>query len=196
MADKMNRVAILLAEGFEEIEALTPADFLRRAGMKVDLVSISDDIIVKGAHDISIVADTFLVDLNKDEFGTLILPGGAMGAKNLIASALVKSWIEDFQAKNKIIGSICAGPTVLDAAEIMDNRNYTCYPGCEKSIKAGICHGEEVVVRDGNVITAMGPGAAGEFAFALIEALADEQLKDEIIKDTITDKVKNSYFGR
>ena len=176
-------IAILLAEGFEEVEAVTPADFLRRAGLDVRLVGIAGRQ-VKGGHDITVAADTTLAELTAEP-DVLIVPGGGKGADNLAASRPVMDLIRSMHAKGKLIAAICAAPAVvLHKAGVLAGRRVTCYPGLEKKL-TGCTFSEERVVVDGNIITSRGAGTSAEFALAVVERLAGEAKASEIHRGTL-----------
>lgn len=172
------KTALLLAPGFEEIEASTPIDVLRRLGIEVYVLAI-DALEVEGAHGLIVKADGLLQDHASDKWDALILPGGGPGAWNLKDSELVVETVRRCHAEGIIIGAICAAPIVLAKAGIIDGKNITAYPAgpVDEDIKAANNTGE-LVERDGNIITGKGPGAAMEFAYALGRALgvADDSL--------------------
>jgi 4-methyl-5(b-hydroxyethyl)-thiazole monophosphate biosynthesis len=170
------KAIVLLAEGFEEVEALTPVDYLRRAGVEVTVASISGDMIVKGARNIKIKTDIILADLSwqPDSFDAVIIPGGMPGATYLAASKEVGTFIKKMADTDKLICAICASPAVVLAPlGLLAGKNFTCYPGMEKTVTAANWSEDRVVV-DGNIITSRGAGTAGEFAIAIINKLIDE----------------------
>ena len=168
------KVLVILADGFEEVEALAPADVLRRSGAAVTIAALGFEAgtgSVRGAHDIRVVCDALLSDVAEKAFDAIILPGGMPGAKNLRASALVKKVILDTFNRGGLVCAICASPAyVLAPAGVLDGRKATCYPGCE-SVAPGIAFTGERVVKDGNVITSAGPGTALEFGLKISESL-------------------------
>ena len=170
----MKKIAILLADGFEEIEAFTPKDVLNRAGFVCDLISINEDKFVKSTHEITIVADKVL---NKQddlsEYDMIILPGGMPGAKYLSEHENVIKTIKEFNNQNKFIAAICAAPAlVLSKAGIVKNRKVTSYPGMDNYLTDAI-YQEDAVVQDKNIITSRGPATAMQFAFKLVEVLGE-----------------------
>ncbi len=171
-------VCILLADGFEEIEALYPADIFKRLGINVILTGIND-LTIRGAHNIKIMADTPLSEISSADFDALMLPGGLPGATNLRDNTDVLELIRHAHKEHKIIAAICAAPIVLHEAGVAFGKRTTGYPDTEK-----LAHtvdfkftGEKVVVDD-NIITAVGMGQAAPFTFAVAKALgfSDEQL--------------------
>jgi 4-methyl-5(b-hydroxyethyl)-thiazole monophosphate biosynthesis len=169
MADS---VYILLAEGFEEIEAVTPADILRRLGLNVLLIGVSSKQ-VKGSHGIEITSDATLNKVKNEIPAALILPGGMPGAKNLDSNADVRNLILKTSAGDKIIAAICAAPMVIGRLGLLNGKNAVCFPGFEEYL-TGAKILNDSVVRDGNIITAKGPGAAAAFGFEIGAALKDE----------------------
>lgn len=158
----------ILAEGFEEIEALTVTDVLRRAGVNVKNASVSGEY-VSGAHGITVKSDCLLSDVLKagDAEG-VILPGGMPGTLNIKKSDEALRLIKEVFKKGLLTAAICAAPSVLGEMGILEGKRCTCYPGFEDKLKGGILS-EEKVVADGNVITSRGPGTALSFALALSE---------------------------
>lgn len=187
-----NRVCVLLAPGYEEIEALTPVDYLRRAGVVVDVISTTEDIAVPSAHNVLVQADSFLDDIKADDYDMVVIPGGLPGVPNLIANEKVMAFLADMNTKNKWMTSLCAGPAVLDAAGILVDKACTCYPSWEEKLKKIGAFSEETVVVDGHVITARGAGAAGYFALALVEALKGEEKMKEVKSAVVMDIVEKN----
>jgi len=163
-------VLTILAPGFEEIEAITPIDVLRRAGLEVCVAGV-DSILVEGAHGIGIKADVKLEEYEGDPIA-VILPGGMPGAENLAASPIVQTHLKELHAKQCWIAAICASPAVVLAQlGILDERKATCYPGFETRFPAAVEFSEAAVVVDQHVITSRGPGTAFEFSFVIVEKL-------------------------
>lgn len=180
----MKKVALLLAEGFEEVEALTPADLLRRAGIEVLLTGVTDSS-VRGGHDITVEADVTLDELDPEGLDGIILPGGMPGASHIAASPQAMKLIKRVYNDSEMVAAICAAPAVvLGAAGLLEGREYTCYPGFEAKVK-GARYSKDRVVKDSNVITACGVGAAAEFGLALIEYLAGKEKAREIKEKTL-----------
>lgn len=173
-------VYLLLADGFEEIEALTPVDVLRRGGVNLKTVSIGDKTVV-GAHGISVSADITLDGLNKEDMEMLILPGGSLGTENLDNCREVHSLLTYAYDRGLFIGAICAAPRILGYDGILSGKNATCYPGMEKYF-IGAHKSDERVVRDGNIITANGMSSSLLFALELLGALTDEKTAEKVAK--------------
>lgn len=175
----MKKVALFLANGFEEIEALGTVDILRRAKIDIVTVSITDDNIVTGAHNIPVRADKTFTDTDFVNFDMLILPGGMPGAKHLNEHDDLKNLISDFYSKGKLIAAICAAPMVLGGLGILDGKRATCYPGFEPELIGAITTEESVVV-DENIITGKGPGLVFDFGLRLVEKLLSIQDRREV----------------
>lgn len=172
------KVAVLLAEGFETIEALTTVDILRRAGVECHTFAIKNQEVTT-SHHITLKADKVFNEEIKD-YDVVVLPGGMPGAVNLRDDERVINLLKEFNSKKKIIAAICAGPISLGKAGISEGKNVTCYPGFEEQL--GNCnYQKELVVIDRNIITGRGPAAAIPFAFEILKQIAPEKV-DEIKK--------------
>lgn len=178
----MAKVYVLLAEGFEEIEALCPVDVLRRGGQDVRLVSLGA-LEVKGARGVSVLADTKLSQID-DVPDLLILPGGMPGAKNLDESEAVQALLQKTIEAGRLVGAICAAPMILGKAGYLSGRQAVCYPGFEKDLTGAILV-DDKVVRDGPFITACGMGAALAFSEVLLAALTDAETAGRIMKQVL-----------
>lgn len=170
---------VILAEGFEELEAVAPVDVLRRAGVHVTIAGVAG-LQVKGSRGIGVQADVLLKDVH-DLPDAVILPGGLPGATNLARSEEVKTLVKKMNIAGKLVAAICAAPAaVLAPLGILDGKKATCYPGCESDLSSKITHSQENVVVDGNVITSRGPGTALEFALAIAVRLAGQEMADTV----------------
>jgi len=162
-------VYMFLADGFEEVEALTPLDLLRRAGAEIKTVGIGKKVIT-GAHGISVYADIIDSELESLDAEMIILPGGMPGTANLEASEVVMAAISRAVKNDAYIAAICAAPSILGKLGLLEGKKAVCYPGFEDSLK-----GAEIpidgVVDDGKIITAAGMGVAYNFGLKLITAL-------------------------
>jgi 4-methyl-5(b-hydroxyethyl)-thiazole monophosphate biosynthesis len=165
----MSNVLTILAPGFEEIEAVTVIDLLRRADINVMICGL-DDIKVTGSHNVTIVCDERLDDVDVDDFECLFLPGGQPGSNNLKNDKRVLGLVQNYKKGQKLITAICAAPTVLHAAGILKGKKVTSYPS-ERDIFRESSYLEENVVQDGKIITSRGVGTAIEFALHLIGVL-------------------------
>lgn len=179
----MKRIAVLLADGFEEVEAVTPIDFLRRSGMEVVTAGVTGKTVT-GAHGIRITADASLGELRPD-FDGVVIPGGMPGAQNIADSAEAVALVRKALTAGKLVGAICAAPAVvLGAHGMLKGKRFTCYPGFEKDVKDAFFSPDRVV-KDANLITSRGPGTAAEFSVALIDYLAGKDAAANIHKTTL-----------
>jgi 4-methyl-5(b-hydroxyethyl)-thiazole monophosphate biosynthesis len=175
--------ALLLAQGFEEVEAVTPADFLRRAGIDVRLVGIGGRRI-EGSHGIRLETDISIAELSEEPEG-LILPGGMPGAANIAASPDAMALIRRLHTQGRLVAAICAAPAVvLEPAGVLAGKRATCYPGFEERLATARFSAGRVVV-DGNVVTSRGPGTSAEFALKLIEVIAGREKALEVHRRTL-----------
>lgn len=175
---------VILAGGFEEIEAVTAIDILRRAGVEVSVAGLQGTEI-KGAHGLVIMAEDELQNLG-DDFDALVLPGGTPGASRLAGSARVTSLIKTLYKKGNVIAAICAAPAlVLQPTGILKNKTATCYKGMEKSFGKDTLFSTERVVIDGNLITSRGPATALDFALAVAEKLVGKTNADAVRQATL-----------
>lgn len=165
-------IYLFLAEGFEEIEALTPVDMLRRAGKDIRTVGIGSKTVV-GAHGIAVTADLSEEELSDEKPEMIILPGGMPGTLNLDASRAVQRAIDTALSSGAYIAAICAAPTILGKRDLLVGKKATCYPGMEDGLTGAILS-EKTVVRDGRIITAAGMGAALTFSLELVSVLCGE----------------------
>lgn len=175
----MSKLVIFLADGFETCEALIPLDLIRRAGIEVDTVSISDRKEVLSSHDVEVKADKLFKDIVFNEYDAYVLPGGKVGTDNLFAcEELKEDLIKEFN-NNKLICAICAAPSILGKIGILKNKRYTCYPGFEGEYGGEYTSDKTTV--DDNVITGKGMGAAIEFSRDIITYLLDENEANKIL---------------
>lgn len=176
-------VALLLADGFEEIEALTPVDILRRAGINVKTYSINGDLCVCGAHNIMVDADDIIENVNYDSVEAVILPGGMPGADNLENCKEVQELLEYASENGKLMCAICAAPKVLGKFGYLKGKKATCFPGFEECL-LGAESTEKRVVTDGNVITSKGMGTAMDFALAILVYMKGKEVADKMAATT------------
>lgn len=180
----MKKVCVFLADGFEEVEALTAVDLLRRARVYVDTVSIKDDYKVHGAHGIYVVTEDLFEEAEFEDTDMIVLPGGMPGTTNLMQHAGVRKIVKAFVDAGKPVGAICAAPTILADLGILEGKKATCYPACEDSMAGAVLTGAPVTV-DGNVITSRGVGTAIDFALELIKVLCGEAVAKKISSDIV-----------
>ena len=177
----MKAVCIFLAEGFEEMEAMFPLDIMRRGGLNVKTVSVTGNKTVISSHQVPIVADLLFEELKEEDVEMIVLPGGLPGATNLDAHAGLDKLIMSFAAAGKPLAAICAAPMVLGKLGLLKGKKATCYPSFEQYLDGAECVNAHVV-RDGNIITGMGPGAAMEFALTIVDLLVGKEKVDELVE--------------
>lgn len=173
----MSKVNIFFAEGFEEVEALTTVDLLRRAGIEVCMVSVTDKLEVTGSNGIMIRAEKMFSDIS--EADGIILPGGMPGTLNLKAHKELAALINRYNDEGKLLAAICAAPTVYGEMKLLVGRHATCYPGMEAGL-IGAEALEDSVVIDDHFITSRGVGTAINFALAIIGYLLNDEAADKI----------------
>lgn len=180
------KVLLPLAGGFEEIEFVSSADILRRANVEVIVASLSNNLQVMGAHNISIKADCSLQDLGINELEAIVLAGGSKGMLNLKSDERILALIKALHTQGKLIGAICASPIVLNAAGIFDeNTKFSCYPSCEEGLKG--VYVKQAVCEYENIITSSGPATAVLFALALVKRLCGTQIHAKLEKELLLD---------
>jgi len=181
-------VIVFLAEGFEEVEALTVVDYLRRVKpITVDMIAIGDSLLVSGSHHIEVKADKHIDDLaNHDAYEAVIIPGGMPGAAHLRDDQRVIKIVREMNEVGKLVAAICAGPIVLEKATIIDGKKMTSFPGFEKDFPNSI-YLADAVVRDKNIITSRGPGTAVDFALEIVTILAGEKEAETLRKNILYD---------
>lgn len=174
----MSEVNIFFATGYEEVEALTVVDLLRRAGIETDMVSVTGDLNVTSSHGVTVKMDKLFDDVSKDA-KMLVLPGGMPGTLNLKAHEGLKELIMSYNNDGKYIAAICAAPTVFGAFGLLEGKNAVCYPGMEDGLTGANKLTDSVMV-DGNIITSRGLGTAIDFGLKLISVLRDQATADDI----------------
>ncbi len=177
------KVVIPVASGTEELEAVTIADVLRRAGIHVVMLSIDDEggIDIDCAHGVGLVADEMWNSEEVDDADMLVLPGGLGGMEAFCDDRRVLDAVRRFaQSSDRYVAAICASPVALHAAGVLAGRRAVCYPGMEGRIPDAVYCPDEDVVRDGNIITSRGPATAMKFALFLVEVLAGRKTAEEV----------------
>lgn len=177
----MKKVIIHLADGFEEIEAITPVDVLRRAGCEVITISVTGKHEVTSARGITVMADKLFDVADYESADMIVLPGGQPGSNNLNKHEGLRHQILQFHHLSKYIAAICAAPLVLGSAGILVGKKATCYPGTESLLTGASCTGNNVEV-DGHIITGRGPGVALEFSLLLAEILTGKTKSEAVGK--------------
>ena len=175
------KVLVLFADGFEDVEAVTPVDYLRRAGAEVVVAGVGG-LQVTGSRGMAIRADAEVADLASTDWDAVVVPGGMPGAANIAASADCGALLKRAAASGRLIAAICAAPAVvLFPLGILAGRRFTCYPGMEKDV-SGARWSDDRVVADGNVVTSRAAGTAGEWSLAIAAKLFGEDAAAKIGK--------------
>lgn len=177
-------VAIVLGTGFEEVEALTACDILRRGGVNVKLAGIGGEVI-EGAHGIRVVTDAPVEVLEARELEMIVLPGGLGGVESIMGSPLAMDAVRRTYESGGIAAAICAAPVALAKLGLTDGKNAVCYPGMDNQMGSAIMHPDREVVRDGRVITGRAPAAATPFALELLSALRGEGTAASVAADLV-----------
>jgi len=174
----MPKVAVILADGFEEVEAIAIIDVLRRAEIGVVIAGLHEGA-VSSARKVRVISDTVIDTVKAEDFDMVVLPGGQPGSDNLNADTRVKDLIRDFHRKGKLTGAICAAPYVLANAGILEGKRATSFPSYKDRL-GGAVYEEKTVVEDGNVLTSRGPGTALYFGLAIVERLSGKERAEKI----------------
>ena len=177
-------VYVLLGTGFEEVEAITPVDLLRRAGVEVKTVGITGKTVY-GSHNIGVEADILPEEMDFDALDMIVLPGGLGGVASARASQAALDALKWAWEHSRFVAAICAGPTVLADLGITDGRDVTCYPGCETQMGSAVMVPDAAAVVDGNVITGTSAGCAVPFALKLITALRGEKAAADVARQVV-----------
>ena len=172
-------VTILLADGFEESEALVPADLLRRAGVEVRLAGLGG-VTVTGGHGITVTADTTMAQISPDELDMLVLPGGLGGVNAILGSQPALALVQSAWDRGCYLAAICAAPTILAHLGISDRRSAVCYPGMEELMGSAVVQVGTPVVVDGRMVTAEAAGSAFPFGLKLVELLRGAETADRV----------------
>ncbi len=180
----MAKTAIFLADGFEEIEALTVVDLLRRAGIEITTASIMGRKDVTGSHSIKVEADALLEDIDFGSLDMIILPGGQPGTRNLDACDPLKTRIKEFADSGKMLAAICAAPTVFGGMGLLNGKKACCYPSCEVGLTGADVQTSEVT-KDGSFITSRGMGTAIPFGLAIIEHFQGKDAADDMAQKIV-----------
>lgn len=183
----MPKVLVPIATGFEEIEAVSIIDVLRRAGIEVIMGALDEMLLVKGANGISVQCDRSMIGITADELDMIVLPGGWGGTKALAQDTGVQNLLKEMDAKGKHIGAICAAPFALESAGVL-KEGYTCYPSIENEIKTGGFQGaQNAVVESANVMTSRGPGTAICFGLAIVKKLVGDETYEGLKSGLLAD---------
>lgn len=191
----MAKVYEFIADGTEEIEALTVVDVLRRAGVEILTVSINDTEEVTMSHGVRMLCDTTIANADFSDADMLLLPGGMPGSTNLNDCAAVRDAVAGMAEQGKKIGAICAAPMVLGGLGLLQGKRATCYPGCEGNMPGAI-YTQELYTIDGNIITGKGPAATLPYAYAVLEMLGKakeaEALREGMVYNYLVSAIGNN----
>jgi 4-methyl-5(b-hydroxyethyl)-thiazole monophosphate biosynthesis len=175
----MSKIGIFMADGCEEIEGLTVVDITRRAGLDIETVSINGTKQVTSSHKVTFFTDTTKEEADFESYDAIVLPGGMPGTINLGEDETVGRIIREFAASGKLVAAICAAPSVLGQAGLLQGKNATCHPGFEEKLTGASCSTDSVVT-DGNIITSRGMGTAIPFALEIVRYFLDDAAVDKI----------------
>jgi len=184
----MKKAIVLLTKGFEEVEALTVVDVLRRGGVHCITCSIDGAEEVLGSHSIHVKANNLIEKVDVDKYDALVIPGGMPGAAHLRDSKKVIDLVKKFNSENKILAAICAGPIVFGKAGVLEGKKVTSYPGFEGELGT-VTYCKDIVVQDGNIITSRGPATAMYFSFKILESLVDNETVENLREAMLMNEV-------
>ncbi len=171
---------ILLANYFEDVEALITIDMLRRAKIQIDLISVTKELTLITQSNIKLSADYLLEDIEINEYDFLVIPGGKAVFETHLTSPITHKIVNRFNNQNKLIATICAAPGILGVMGLLDNKDFVCFPGCEDNIPNGNLQNKNVVVTK-NLITSKAAGTTFEFAYEIIKYLTNKELADKVL---------------
>lgn len=180
----MSKVCVFFGTGFEEIEALTVVDILRRQKIETKMISVMGDVTVLGSHNIPVITDGLIEDVDFDTVDVLVLPGGLAGTKNLEASGALMEQVDAFVSAGKTVCAICAAPSILGHRGHLKGKRAIAYPGFESHLEGAIITNEPAVT-DGNIITGRGMGCSIPFALAILAYLADKEAADAMAEKIV-----------
>ncbi len=182
----MASALVVLAEGFEDIEAVSVVDILRRGGVETTTAALGGSLSVRSAHGIEMKADALFADAASAAYDAVVLPGGGKGTQNLKASPEVIELLRRQKREGRLICAICAAPTVLVAAEVLDDgQHVTCYPSCALELDRPCA--DVPVVADGDVVTGQAPGSAMLFGLVVLKTLVGETVANRVARGMVTD---------
>ena len=180
----MKKIGIFMADGCEEIEGLTVVDIVRRAKMEIVMISITGKREVTSSHQVTFLTDALAAEVDYDTLDGIVLPGGMPGTLNLQEDETVNKVIRQFATEGRLVCAICAAPSVLGAADVLEGKWATCHPGFEEKLTGAKVEEKEVVV-DGNVITSRGMGTAIPFALEIVRYFADDETVEQVRKGLV-----------
>ncbi len=180
----MGKAAVFFGTGFEEVEALTAVDILRRAGVETVMVSVMEERSVTGSHSISVKADALLSEVDFDSLDVIVLPGGMPGTANLEACGELMAQVDAFMAQDRIVAAICAAPSILGHRGFLKGRKACSFPSFESHLEGAEVMDRPAVI-DGNIVTGRGMGAAVPFALAIVEKLQGKDAAGKMAENIV-----------
>ena len=187
------KVALFIENGSEELEFIAPLDIMRRANLEVDVISANNEDFITSAHNVKIMADKKIEEINNIlDYDAIVIPGGMPGSTLLRDNKKIIEFYQTMYNSGKLVAAICAAPIVLSAAGITDDKEVTSYPGFDKEINCKSYNSEKAVVVDKNVITAQGPAVAILFGYEIVNYLLQDNTADDIKKTMLVPVLKNN----
>jgi DJ-1 family protein len=187
------KVALFIENGSEELELIAPLDVMRRANLEVDVISANNEDFITSAHNVKIIADKKIEEINNTlDYDAIVIPGGMPGSTLLRDNKKIIEFYQTMYNSGKLVAAICAAPIVLSAAGITDDKEVTSYPGFDKEINCKSYNSEKAVVVDKNVITAQGPAVAILFGYEIVNYLLQDNTADDIKKTMLVPVLKNN----
>lgn len=187
------KVALFIENGSEELELIAPLDVMRRANLEVDVISANNEDFITSAHNVKIMADKKIEEINNIlDYDAIVIPGGMPGSTLLRDNKKIIEFYQTMYNSGKLVAAICAAPIVLSAAGITDDKEVTSYPGFDKEINCKSYNSEKAVVVDKNVITAQGPAVAILFGYEIVNYLLQDNTADDIKKTMLVPVLKNN----
>lgn len=187
------KVALFIENGSEELELIAPLDVMRRANLEVDVISANNEDFITSAHNVKIIADKKIEEINNIlDYDAIVIPGGMPGSTLLRDNKKIIEFYQTMYNSGKLVAAICAAPIVLSAAGITDDKEVTSYPGFDKEINCKSYNSEKAVVVDKNVITAQGPAVAILFGYEIVNYLLQDNTADDIKKAMLVPVLKNN----
>ena len=189
----IKKVALFIENGSEELELIAPLDVMRRANLEVDVISANNEDFITSAHNVKIIADKKIEEINNTlDYDAIVIPGGMPGSTLLRDNKKIIEFYQTMYNSGKLVAAICAAPIVLSAAGITDDKEVTSYPGFDKEINCKSYNSEKAVVVDKNVITAQGPAVAILFGYEIVNYLLQDNTADDIKKTMLVPVLKNN----
>lgn len=187
------KVALFIENGSEELEFIAPLDIMRRANLEVDLISANNEDFITSSHNVKILADKKIDEVNNIlDYDAIVIPGGMPGSTLLRDNKKIIEFYQTMYNSGKLVAAICAAPIVLSAVGITDDKEVTSYPGFDKEINYKNYNSEKAVVIDKNVITAQGPAVAILFGYEIVNYLLQDNTAEDVKKAMLVPVLKNN----